>query len=202
MAHIVFLPDNVSLEEHHTHLFLFNASVFGVKVPLWNFTFFYHNSLGYHHHVKLLKADLKQSGTEVKLCLGLSQSHLSQSRFSFSLFQCMPRLTYRSSALKSCSPRLNLSDKAIQYSNSHYDDLSSMCSPLRDIFILKYIACRAQWLTQRDEFTDTMTSNFESDSARGPSDFSFLVIYQQKQNKKPSSSSRFSSCFHLSPTSK
>lgn len=43
--------------------------------------------------------------------------------------------------------------------------------PLRDICILKFIACREQQLTQRNEFKggifDTVTSKLERFSARG-----------------------------------
>lgn len=84
VTHIVFLLDGAALEEHQGHLTLFNASVFSIKLPLWNSTLFHRNSQGYHHLVKLLKADFKQNDQEVKLHLGLSLSPLFKCILSLS----------------------------------------------------------------------------------------------------------------------
>lgn len=187
----VFLLDHAVLEEHQGHLTLYNASVFSIKLPLWNSTLFHWNSQGYHHLAKLLNADFKQNGQELKLYLGLSQSPL---------FKCILSSQTLSDALKSCSSRLftwvtKPSNRVI-----HTKMILVQCViPLRSICILKFIACREWQLAQRDGFKGgifhTVTSKLQWYSASGTFVIQFSSYKQNKQ--KPRTPSRFSSFTHL-----
>ena len=118
VTHIVFLLDSAALEEYWGHRILFIASVFGVKLLPRKSSFSQQTSkdtvtlpsfLGW-----ALKADLW--GFLKALFLNVS-----------SPFQPMPRLTYESNALKSCSCPAFLEWQSHPIEHLHWNDLSSVC---------------------------------------------------------------------------